>query len=42
MTYKPDFYLGVVTGFKEGTEKEEHIFTVFLRVFLKIVRIILA
>jgi hypothetical protein len=27
MTYKPDFYLGVVTGFKEGTEKEEHIVT---------------
>lgn len=27
MTYKPDFYLGVVTGFKEGTEKEEHIIT---------------
>lgn len=27
MTYKPDFYLGVVTGFKEETEKEEHIIT---------------
>ena len=27
MTYKPDFYLGIVTGFKEETEKEEHIIT---------------
>jgi hypothetical protein len=27
MTYKPDFYLGVITGFKEGCEKEEHIIT---------------
>lgn len=26
-TFKPDYFLGVVTGFEEGTKKEEHIIT---------------